>query len=686
MPTRPDDDFDDFAPSGAKSGRPGLPADPGRLWLSVKRDWRWIPLAGAIWLVLALVVAFVFIKHTYKAESILVWEPRTEGRPDERQLATEAGSLKLPGVLRRVKEQLKLGIPLHVLERQIEVWFDARSNLVTVEAGGATAEDATKLTNTVVEVFLDQQRDIAGARAEDAAKVLESDVRTARKRLQEAHAAYDAFRAEHGIADIEQEKQLAIERVAQLKQDEQAARTEASSLEARVAELKDAFSKQAKTTVQSASSSNPEAERLAALRSELATARARYSDDHPRLAMLEAQEKALAARVKSAPKSSVVSNVTTGANPEYQSLQSTISAARAEQEAAIDRGKSYEQQVQAAEQRVSAISALEGKARGLLSEIELVEQRLGDLERQLSQARDAARMPQAEWRVLTPAVAPEWPEKSKRKLIVAAMPVLGMLLALLALLGRPLLDGRVYTAREAAYWSNLPVIGSSAWPRNREMFFTLVDELGDQGLGAGGYTLVLGATSREKPLAEELAYWLGGGAVSNRRDQARANVTRMEVAPASPVSTPAPRTEPISTAPPSTTAAASASEGMGGVASSGTAAATATPVSPSEALVPVQRQGVAISLYPQGTHAWLGATEGPALRRAARMADRVIVLLSSGTEAFTTVLGLRTRLGRDSGVGLVMLGVSPELLKFPDRVGDFETFWRRNHGRGMSPG
>jgi hypothetical protein len=114
----------------------------------------------------------------------------------------------------------------------------------------------------------------------------------------------------------------------------------------------------------------------------------------------------------------------------------------------------------------------------------------------------------------------------------------------------------------------------------------------------------------------------------------------------------------------------------------GAVGSSAAPVHASEALVPVARQGgAAISLYPQGTHAWLGANEGPALRRAARMADRVILLLSSGTESFTNVVDLRTRLGRDSGVGVVLLGLSPELLKLPDRVGDVDGFWRYTHVR-----
>jgi capsular polysaccharide biosynthesis protein len=187
---RPDDELDDLlGGSGQSVARPGLPVDPGRLWLSVRRDWRWIPFAGAIWLALALVVAFVFIKHTFKAEAILIWEPQGEGRPDERKLATEAGSMKLPGALRQVKETLKLPVSIETLGRQIDVYFDARSNLVTVEAAGPSRADATRLADGVIAVFLDQQREITRARAGDATKALESDVATARARLQKAVAA-----------------------------------------------------------------------------------------------------------------------------------------------------------------------------------------------------------------------------------------------------------------------------------------------------------------------------------------------------------------------------------------------------------------------------------------------------------------------------------------------------------------
>jgi hypothetical protein len=475
---------------------------------------------------------------------------------------------------------------------------------------------------------------------------------------------FDAFRTEHGISDIDKETELAIENASRLKQEQQTANADAHSLEARIAELSDQARKAPKTQVQSASASNPDAAKIVELQTELATAKARYTPEHPRIAALEAQIAELKAHGS---KKSVVSGVTTGISTEYQTVSTSLGASRAEREANAKKLQSYDEFVRAADERVASLSAIQGQAHSLHANIELAEKRIEDLETQLSEARDAARQPQIEWRVLTPAVEPEYPERSKRRLVVIGMPIAGMLMALLALLARPLLDGRIYTAREAGYWSNLPVIGSSAWPRNAEMFFTLVDELGDQGAAARGYTLVLGATDREKQLAEELAYWLGGGSLGGRRRPGE-QVSNARVEP-----------------PMANAAAAGGGVAVGEVQvapqprPASTALAT---VVESEAMVPFQRGGgAALSLHPEGTHAWLGATEGPALRRAARMADRVIVLLTSGAEVFTAVAGLRTRLGRDSGVGVVLLGLTPDLLKLPDRVGDVDSFWRQTQPR-----
>jgi len=66
---------------------------------------------------------------------------------------------------------------------------------------------------------------------------------------------------------------------------------------------------------------------------------------------------------------------------------------------------------------------------------------------------------------------------------------------------------------------------------------------------------------------------------------------------------------------------------------------------------------------------WGGETRGPSLRRASRLADRVLVVVSSGALSAIEVVGLKRRLGRDEGVAFVMVNVPRHYQSGPDRVG-----------------
>lgn len=682
MPAR-SDDFDDMDGRLAAS-RPGLPVEPARLWASIRRDWKWIPFAFAVWGALGLAIAFWVVRHSYRSEAVLLWEPQTAGQPDHRVLATQAASLKLPVTLSKVKQRLKLDYPVEALGRQIEVWYDANTNLVTVQATGINAEKARELATTTIDVFLENLTEIARARANDTSQAIEKDVKAARAQLALSRKAYDEFRAQHGVTDITAETQLAVTQAADLRAQQQRAQAEAQALGARAETLGTLFKQQRAMTVLSASSSNVDAARAGQVRTDLAAARARYAPDHPRVLSLEAELKAIESQAKTRP--NVSESVSTGANPEYQALQSALSTTKAEQEAATRLQKSYQELTENAAQRIAALSAIEGKAKGLIADIKIAEDRISALEVQLALAQDAVRTPPVEFRVLTPASLPEWPEKSKRRVIAIAMPLMGVLIVLLVLLLRPLRDGRVYTAREAAFWANMPVVSTSAWPRDREAFFPLVDELGDEGGGAGGFTLVLSATDRERVLAEELAYWLGGSSLGNDgRPQPRANGSASPSSAEEPVAT-------VVTAPGSVGVAASMGAAEGDVGAG--AAASGSPGRPGHALALVAPQNggtAALAAYRRGqlgmtavqagAHAWAGDHEGPALRRAARAADRVLIVLTSGAETFTSLTNLRTRLGRESGVALLLLGVRQELLHLPDRVGEVERFWRQTAAR-----
>ena len=72
--------------------------------------------------------------------------------------------------------------------------------------------------------------------------------------------------------------------------------------------------------------------------------------------------------------------------------------------------------------------------------------------------------------------------------------------------------------------------------------------------------------------------------------------------------------------------------------------------------------------------AWNGPLSGPVIRRAARLAHRVMVVVSSGMSA-VELTRLQTRLGRKKGVGYVLVNLDETYVDLEDRVGSVEEFW-----------
>ncbi len=72
--------------------------------------------------------------------------------------------------------------------------------------------------------------------------------------------------------------------------------------------------------------------------------------------------------------------------------------------------------------------------------------------------------------------------------------------------------------------------------------------------------------------------------------------------------------------------------------------------------------------------AWNGPLSGPILRRAARLAHRVLVVVSSGMNVIE-LTRVTTRLGREDGVGYVLVNLQDAYIDLEDRVGDVEAFW-----------
>jgi uncharacterized protein involved in exopolysaccharide biosynthesis len=619
-------------------GRPGVPVDFGRLVQALRRHWRVIPTCVAIGGLLGLAVAALFVKPSYTARATILWEPSASADPSDRSFLTQVDSIKLTSNLKEVRRRLHLKPTTDEFKEKLNLLFDGQSHLVVLEATDTSAKGAAQLANTTVDVFLDYQRSIGRDRGSEHLKRLESDILASQAQLKNVREAYDAFRRELGVSDFEVELKLALQKVADLKQQMELSGADALTEEARQRQLVQEGHHQAATSVAATSLSNPDAIALANLQTQLVSVRSHLSADHPEVRRLEAQVASLQARVHSHP-TMVQGAVNVTQNMQHVAIESGISQSKVSREAALERKQSYQRLLQEAEQRLAQLSAAQGRAQQLLSAIASDEAHKNELEALRVRTADQVRNSAADFRVVTPASPPDKSNPSQRRAIVIRFPLGAFVIALVGILAYELRGFRVHTAREAGFWANAAVIASSTWPREQTTLGALVDELSDAAPAVRGTTLVVGARVNEVPLAREIAYWLSHLTGWSQRGVVGAEEPVVpEKSPQGPSNV-------------------HVSPDIDGSAAKGVALA--------------RRGGESLTI----AQAWDGPPHGPSLRRASRLADRVLVVIAAGTLSVTEVAALRSRLGRGHGIGLLLVGLNPEFVKLPDRVGEVERFW-----------
>ena len=675
--------------------RPGRPVDAARLFRSLGKRKVWIVGAVFVGILLGLAIPYWMISHEWTSQAVVQWEAEEASGGAAgavRDLRTLVDSVKLPTHLDQVREELGLEMTRDEIGSRLEVTFDRDSNVVSVAATADESEQSARIANAIVDVFLAHQADLARTRSEENVDRLREEIAAAQASVNEAQAEYDAFRRRYGISDLSLERQHAIELAAQLQSEAELARVTAAGADARAQALASG------TFTSTRRVSSPALDRA---RTELEEARVTLSDAHPRVRALEARIQQLEAEAQaSAP---LVANVRVRAAERR--------AARAE-----NRNDTYERVVAQARERLSQLSEVEGEASRLLSGVQVKEAALAELEGVFARAHAEMTTTNSGFRLLAPALPPEEPSSSNRR-AMAVFILLGIVaFTIVVLLLYELRGLRAHTANEIAFWGRGPVLGATPWPNTDYSLAPLIEELGDYALECGGTTLVLGASRKEATLASEVAerLHLDTDVLEDEDDvyvdpEHDVTVTMDEVrdsaAGRSATVTPPPRRDPRKeTLAYGSRAAAHAMDPSGGAPRSdvidvgvdedaeplplerpsGRAVGTAiVPARKANGNGHAGRAAFALARRPDDwcppkIAAWRGADAGPPMRRAARVADRVIIVIPAGGMSFSQLERLRQTIGRedDDGVGYLVVGVRPELATLPDRAGPVESFWR----------
>ncbi|MBC7170849.1 MAG: hypothetical protein H5U40_00390 [Polyangiaceae bacterium] len=346
-----------------------------------------------------------------------------------------------------------------------------------------------------------------------------------------------------------------------------------------------------------------------------------------------------------------------GASGQYAMIESSLSTAIADLQAKRQELTDLRALAGRDSERVDQIAGLEGEATMLLARVTVNQALVNDLDNTMVRMEDALRDPPSGFSVVAPASVPTSAEPNKReKLAAVAVPLFIIALAAAFLLFQEFRGMRVCTASELAFWGRGPVIAATVWPRDLHAVDDLIADMDDFAPHALGRTLIIGASRDQSVLAHTIA--------SRLNDDWNDAVSISDYDPIS------------ATATSSYAAPMGAAVGAPGPYSD-------IPLSDSLALVPVSARSTALSRHRvprRAVESWDGPDEGPSLRRAARLADRVAVIVSSGALSAIDVAAITTRIGRADGVGFILVDLEPTFSRLKDRVGNVGEFWSARRG------
>ncbi len=645
----------------AKGGsiRPGAPVDPFRLRRAM---WARRYFLLASWLgglALGFLIAKLGMSSAYESTALLKFEgnssvSRVLGARDA--LAPSAEALHHQAVLKEIAERIEFKGPLSALEAQLPYDLDLKSETMSFTVSGKTSEEAASRARVVTETMFAYLSEGHAKRAELELQRIRSRIVAAEDAAEDSRRKYDEFREANGIADLSSDQRRMLESAAGLRADSEIAASEIRALEAEVASLEEQLATTPQTRVLTGNS--PERLALEDLRRQLATSRASLSDNHPQVQSLEQQVRQLQSQVRRGATSSSTGGGLVAANTTHQNITDELRSAKSNLLALQERQRSLTELAATAQVRVENFSDIEGEATSLLADVEVNDALAQDLRKTEAAIEDALQNPSSGFTVLDAGSLPEYPVRNKLKLVVFGLiPLLTLGLALGFVLRREFDGLRVQTPNEIAYWGGGPVLGTTSWPMDSEGLEELVAGLDDYAPDARGLVLIVGGSNDERPLALELAERMN-------EDWTMAQQSSTSASPSDRpfVVTP----QPIHEAPPAPTR--SGPYPTSRPPSGSTALATRPSIPPLALRTQTSRERVTLE-------AWDGPLEGQALRRAARLADRVLVLIRCGGPSAIELKSMKSRLGRDDGVGYIVLGLAPHLRGLPDRAGDVSEFW-----------
>ncbi len=368
-----------------------------------------------------------------------------------------------PALERTIRsEHLNLS-PGQLLER-VKVKPVTNTSILDVGVSWSDPEDSARVANALADAFVDVRRDLVASQADSASAYIGSQLPEARAKLARSSAMLAAFESRNGIADADQQTQAMIASLAETDRKIATVEVDARQAAAQLTVVHEQLGHTAATISGGRQiAPNPAVAQLqtqlATVNVQLKSALAQYTDEHPAVRTLRAQDAQIRRELAAAP-ATVIAQDTTVANPVRQAL--TQSAATLGAQIASDAAqlKVLHSQHEAAKPALRALPREIAALVALKRQAKQDEDVYNALTQKLSQARIARTTTLSDVSVIARATPTDAQVSPNAVVDIAVGIFCALFLGLGVVFVVDRLDGSIRTDRDVTERLGLPVLSS----------------------------------------------------------------------------------------------------------------------------------------------------------------------------------------------------------------------------------
>ena len=459
-----------------------------KCWLILKRHWLPSTLVGGGVVAIAIWIAFS-TEEIYQAYSKLRFKKNTAPTltaeageesgidslsSENTPLDTEAEVIRSYSIISQTIEALALrdqeGNPksYEEIRDRLEVESLADTDVLRISYQSRDPQEAKAVVDQIVESYLENNLLTNRTEAVAAREFITEQLPKTEASLKQAEGALRSFKEEYHIVDLTEESQLLVGQISELDNKITQTRAAKEKIASRIASLEKKLGVSAEealalSTVNDSATVQQVLTQLQEVKTQLAIAQSRYTEENPTVINLTSQKNNLEALLEQEVKQIVgqqsLSKQSFHFGDIQKNLAETLILSEIEDQELLEELNYLKQAKAAYTQRANLLPQLEQQQRSLERQLNVAQSSYNVLSDKLQQVQLAENQSVGNAQVLNPAIVAKSPASPSRNLIVAAGVGAGSILFVITAFTLEALDPSVKTSKELRKILNMTLLG-----------------------------------------------------------------------------------------------------------------------------------------------------------------------------------------------------------------------------------